>query len=244
MGALLGPSHPVVGDYGRFLRKYSRMLTRLEFEIDHVHGWRLGPSIMTFHVQLAWRNWMVLQLDSGETESIAPPDFGAGLSMLEMQNKLMLLPSVTNVPLLLSLSLGSRTPAPAHVAARAPVGDRAPPAARAPAAAPSGGGAPRSSCRTPLGQEHGTSCHFHREHPVFQECPGPPRERGHSFGGYPTQGRLERGHRASMCVLACQRFVLRRLCPSKRPWDSQRRRSGGIPRMVPSGLRVKCWKAA
>jgi hypothetical protein len=55
MGALLGPAHPVVGAYDRFLRRYSRMLTRLEFEIDHAHGRRLGPSIMTFHVQLAWR---------------------------------------------------------------------------------------------------------------------------------------------------------------------------------------------
>jgi hypothetical protein len=60
MGALVGPVHPVVGTYGRFLRKYSRMLTRLEFEIDHVHGRRLGPSIMTLHVQLAWRNWLVV----------------------------------------------------------------------------------------------------------------------------------------------------------------------------------------
>jgi hypothetical protein len=121
------------------------MLTRLEFEIDHFHGRRLGPSIMTFHVQLAWRNWLVLQLDSGETESISPPDFGAGLSMLETQNNLMWLPSVTNVPLLLSLSLGGgRTPAPAPVVAIAPAVARSPAAARAPASTPPGGlpGAP------------------------------------------------------------------------------------------------------
>jgi hypothetical protein len=91
MGALLGPAHPLVGAYGRFLWRYIRMRTRLEFEIDHAHGCRLGPSIMTFNVQLAWRNWMVVQLDSGETES-------------ETQNNLMWLPSVTNVPLLISLS--------------------------------------------------------------------------------------------------------------------------------------------
>jgi hypothetical protein len=48
MGALLGNPHPVVGAYGRFLRRNSRMLTRLEFEIDHAHGRRLGSSIMTF----------------------------------------------------------------------------------------------------------------------------------------------------------------------------------------------------
>jgi hypothetical protein len=140
MGALLGPAHPVVGAYGRFIWRYSRMLTRFEFEIDHVHGRRLGPSIMTFCIQLAWRNWMVVQLDSGETESIDPPDFGAGLSMLETQKNLRWLPSVINVHMLLSMSLGSHTPAPAPVAARAPAGARAPAAARAPTSAPSGGG--------------------------------------------------------------------------------------------------------
>jgi hypothetical protein len=115
MGALLGPAHTMVGNYGRFLRKYSRMLTRLEFKIDHVRGRRLGPSIMMFHVQLAWRNWLVVQLDSGETESISPPDFGTSLSMLEMQNNLMWLPSVTNLPLLLSLSLGGGAPPRQHL---------------------------------------------------------------------------------------------------------------------------------
>jgi hypothetical protein len=48
---------------------------------------------------------MVVQMDSGEKESIDPPDFGAGLTMLEIQNNLLWLPSVTNVPLLLNLSL-------------------------------------------------------------------------------------------------------------------------------------------
>jgi hypothetical protein len=79
MGALLGHAHPAVVVYYRFLRRYSRMLTRLEFEIDHAHGWYLGTSIVTFHIQLAWRNWMVVQLDSSEKEVIDPPDFGAGL---------------------------------------------------------------------------------------------------------------------------------------------------------------------
>jgi hypothetical protein len=65
MGALLGNGHPAVTAYGRFLRRYIRMLTRLELEIDHAHGRCLGPSLMTFHVQLAWRNWMVVQLEAG-----------------------------------------------------------------------------------------------------------------------------------------------------------------------------------
>jgi hypothetical protein len=58
---------------------------------------------MTFHFQLAWRNWMVVQLDSGETESIDRLDFGAGLTIIETQKNLMWLPSVTNVPLLLNV---------------------------------------------------------------------------------------------------------------------------------------------
>jgi hypothetical protein len=110
MGSLLGNGHPAVTDYGRFLQRYSRMLTRLEFEIDHAHGRRLGPSLMTFHVQLAWRNWMVVQLEAGETEAIDPPDFNTGLTMLETQNNLMWLPSITNVPMLLNLSVPIRAP--------------------------------------------------------------------------------------------------------------------------------------
>jgi hypothetical protein len=65
MDALLGHTHPAVIAYSHFLRRYNRMLTRLEFEIDHDHGRYLCPSIMNFHVQLTWRNWMVVQLDSG-----------------------------------------------------------------------------------------------------------------------------------------------------------------------------------
>jgi hypothetical protein len=135
MGAILGHLHPVVTAYGQFLRRYRRMLTRLEFEIDHAHGRRLGPAIMTFHVQLAWRNWMVLQLDTGETDAITPPDFGVGLTMLETQNNLMWLPSVTSVSLLLSLSLAQLpVTARAPVTAPAPAGNRAPNAAAAPPA--------------------------------------------------------------------------------------------------------------
>jgi hypothetical protein len=133
-GAILGHLHPVVMVYGRFLRRYRRMLTRLEFEIDHAHGRRLGPAITTFHVKLAWRNWMVLQFDTGETDAIAPPEFGVGLTMLETQHNLMWIPSVTNVPLLLSLSLAQR-PVAARARARAPVAAPAPAGNRAPNAA-------------------------------------------------------------------------------------------------------------
>jgi hypothetical protein len=135
MGAILGHLNPVVTAYGQILRQYRRMLTQLEFEIDHAHGRRLGPAIMTFHVQLAWRNWMVLQIDTGKTEAPTPPDFGVGLTMLETQNNLMWLPSVTIVPLLLNLGLAQRpVPARAPVTAPAPAGNRAPNAAAAPPA--------------------------------------------------------------------------------------------------------------
>jgi hypothetical protein len=54
VGDLLGTLHPDMTAYGRFLWGYSRILTHLEFEIDHAHGRRIGPSLMTFHVQLVW----------------------------------------------------------------------------------------------------------------------------------------------------------------------------------------------
>jgi hypothetical protein len=59
MGALMGTSHPALVAYGH--------------EIDQVYGRRLGPSLVTFHVQLAWRNWLVVQLDANETVRLDPP---------------------------------------------------------------------------------------------------------------------------------------------------------------------------
>jgi hypothetical protein len=139
MGTLLGHPHPTSTEYGLFFIRYSRMLTRLDFEIDYTHGQRLGPSLVIFNVQLAWRNWTMLQLDSGEIVLINPPDFGAGLAMVETQNNLMWLPSVTNVPLLLNLSLASRP-----AAGRTPDPDSVPVAART---ATPARGAPRTASR-------------------------------------------------------------------------------------------------
>jgi hypothetical protein len=73
MGSLLGVDHPLVGAYDRFLRQYDRLMTRLESEVDQVHGRRLGPSLVTFHIQLMWRNWLVAQLDAAETMWVEPP---------------------------------------------------------------------------------------------------------------------------------------------------------------------------
>jgi hypothetical protein len=73
MGALMGNLHPVVLAYGRFLQLYERLETRLESELDHAYGRRLGPSLMVFHVQLNIRNWISCQLDVAETECLSPP---------------------------------------------------------------------------------------------------------------------------------------------------------------------------
>jgi hypothetical protein len=81
--------------------------------VDQVYGRRLGPSLVTFHVQLAWRNWLVVQLNANETVCLDPPDFTQGLNMLEIQNNLMWLPTVTNIPALSALRSPARQPAAA-----------------------------------------------------------------------------------------------------------------------------------
>jgi hypothetical protein len=116
MGAILGVGHPAITAYGRFWRIYTRMINRLESEIYQVHGRRLGPALVTFHVQLAWSNWLATQLETGETGWVDVPAFSQGLDMLEVQNNLMWLPTVTNMPILLALRTPARTPAPAPAA--------------------------------------------------------------------------------------------------------------------------------
>jgi hypothetical protein len=105
----MGNLHPVVLAYGRFLQLYERLETRLESDLDHAYGRRLGPSLMVFHVQLNIRNWIECQLDVAETECSSPPDFCQGLHMLEVQNNIMWLPTVTNAPALLALRLTTRS---------------------------------------------------------------------------------------------------------------------------------------
>jgi hypothetical protein len=112
MGALLEVSHPVLELCGRFLRQYDRKIKRLESKLDQVHGRWLGPALMTFHIQLTWRNWLVTQLDVGETAWVNAPDFSHALNMFGVQNNLMSLPTVTNMPALLSLRTAPRAPAP------------------------------------------------------------------------------------------------------------------------------------
>jgi hypothetical protein len=103
-----------------------------------VHDRRLGPSLVTFHIQLMWRNWLAAQLDAAETMWVEPPAFGVGISMMEAQNNLMWLPMVTNVPLILYLCNTPRAAVAVAPAARAPVAR----AAAARTAAPTGEVAP------------------------------------------------------------------------------------------------------
>jgi hypothetical protein len=116
MGAIPGVGHPAITAYRRFLRKYTRMINRLKIDIDQVHGRRLRPTLVTLHVQLAWRNWLATQLETGDTGWVDVPAFSQGLDMLEVQNNLMWLPTVINVPILLALRTPARTPAPAPAA--------------------------------------------------------------------------------------------------------------------------------
>jgi hypothetical protein len=108
LGSLMGNLHPVVLAYSRFLQLYERLETRLESELDHAYGRRLGPSLMVFHVQLNIRKRIACQLDVAETECLSPPYFCQGLHMLEVHNNLMWLPTVTNVPALLALRVITR----------------------------------------------------------------------------------------------------------------------------------------
>jgi hypothetical protein len=103
LGALMGNSHPVVVAYGLFWRLYEQLETRLESKLDHVYGRRLGPALMVSRVQLKIRNWLVCQLVVAETEHLIPPYFYQGFHMLEVQNNLIWVPTVTNVPALLAL---------------------------------------------------------------------------------------------------------------------------------------------
>jgi hypothetical protein len=69
MGALLGTTHPVIMCYKVFLRKYDTMEPMIRREFKLVHGARLVPALMVFHVQLMWRSWLSDQIDS-ETTSL------------------------------------------------------------------------------------------------------------------------------------------------------------------------------
>jgi hypothetical protein len=109
MGALMGVEHPSAIVYGRFLRQYDNMFTILKRDLDQVRGGRLGPSFMTFHVQLTWMNYLVVQLDAGDMDHIDPTDFTYGLTMLEVQNNLMWMPTINNIPALYAIRSAPRT---------------------------------------------------------------------------------------------------------------------------------------
>jgi hypothetical protein len=105
----------VVRAYLRFLTKYGRLQTRISVELDHDVGSRLPPPLFNFHIQLAIRNWLVLQIDSTERGHIEPPNFSSGLDIFDSSHNLMWAPSVTSIPDLLILRV-----APHHPRTRAP----------------------------------------------------------------------------------------------------------------------------
>jgi hypothetical protein len=81
-----------------------------------------------------------MQMDSVELDTIDPPHFSSGLEMFETSNTLMWVPSVTSVPVLLSLPVGSQPPRQAGPALAVPRA-RAAPSAVGPSAAASAAGA-------------------------------------------------------------------------------------------------------
>jgi hypothetical protein len=56
MRALLGTTHPGHICQKVFLRNYDLTEPRGRREFELVHGARLGPALMVFHVQLMWRS--------------------------------------------------------------------------------------------------------------------------------------------------------------------------------------------
>jgi hypothetical protein len=95
MGALLGTTHPVIMCYKVFLRKYDTMDPRIRREFELVHGARLGPDLMVFHVQLMWCSWLSDQI--GSETHLPLPYFCTGLRTLEQNNNLSWVPSYANV---------------------------------------------------------------------------------------------------------------------------------------------------
>jgi hypothetical protein len=154
---------------------------------------------MTFHVRLAWRNWMAVQLGSGETESINPPDFGAGLTMFEMQNNLMWLPSVTNVPLLLNLSPPQSRPrsSACHCSATSNSAGISTFRMNSP------GGTRGSSRSRQCCAEPGPKRPVHGQHSVRRERSYSTSQHGHPFGSPPPHDAYsEWCHGAYVCVVA------------------------------------------
>jgi hypothetical protein len=87
--------------YKVLLRKYDLLEPRVRRELELVHGPRLGPSLMLFHVQLMLRSWLTDQISSDTHMHL--PDFCTGLRTLEQNNNLSWVPSCANVPQLQDL---------------------------------------------------------------------------------------------------------------------------------------------
>jgi hypothetical protein len=164
VGALMGTSHPALVAYGRFLRQYDHLFTRLESEIDQVYGWRLS---------LIW------------------------------------LPTVTSIPALSALRSTARPPAAAPLA-RTPVQVQALIRGLATEAAASPRRDPGCHVRNPSRQ----AC-FVGNTPLGRTIRSKAIASAIADAGAPpTHGSSSRCYRPSLCLVACQGAMLRKLSPS------------------------------
>jgi hypothetical protein len=117
MGALRGTTHKVVLCYKVVLWKYDLMEPRVRREFKMVHGTRMGPALVVFHVQLMGRSWLA---EKANSDTYLPlPDICTGLCTLEQNNNLSWVPSCVNVPELQTLLWVARPVVATHQATRA-----------------------------------------------------------------------------------------------------------------------------
>jgi hypothetical protein len=105
------------------LRRYVRVESRLQHEMDLEYGVRLSPGLFVFHLQLILRDWFEEQTRTGQRMTVPAPDFAEHIHAYERQNNLNWVPSVNNVPALHTLHLLHRAPS-APSASRPPSASR------------------------------------------------------------------------------------------------------------------------
>jgi hypothetical protein len=104
-GALCGDRHGVAVAWGAMLRRFERVESRLQHQLDLEYGVRLAPGMFVFHLQLILRDWFEEQARTGQRRSVPAPDFAEHIRTFERQNNLSWVPSVSNVPALHALRL-------------------------------------------------------------------------------------------------------------------------------------------
>jgi hypothetical protein len=109
IGALCGDGHGVTVTWGAMLRRFERVESRLQHQLDLEYRVRLNPGLFVFHLQLIFRDWFEEQTRTGQQRLVPPPDFAEHIHTFERQNNLRWVPSVSNVPALHALRLQPRT---------------------------------------------------------------------------------------------------------------------------------------